>query len=64
MSGIGIVSITSDEIIKLNIIAIEQSGGVPGVLNESTVENCSDLITNVFFGVQQHFDLMRRALNL
>lgn len=64
MSRVGLLPITADEVRRLNTVAIEQSGGELGVLNQSNIENCCDLITNVFYGIEQHIGLLRKAAAL
>jgi death on curing protein len=60
----GIIPITSEEIKKFNKIAIEQTGGELGIVNESVSQDCSDLLTNQFFGLEQHVGVFRKAAAL
>jgi death-on-curing protein len=64
MAGLGVIPITSDEIRSLNRIAIHQSGGELGVLSQTILQNCADLITNEFFGLEQQKGLFRKAAAL
>jgi len=64
MAGLRVVPITLDEIRRLNQTAIDQTGGEAGVLNHSTLQNCADLITNEFYGIEQHTGLFTKAAAL
>jgi death-on-curing protein len=60
----GIIPVTSEEIKKFNKIAIEQTGGELGIVNHSVSQDCSDLLTNQFFGVEQYVGVFRKAAAL